>query len=167
MIRLFAIALCALMPAAARAELFPRGPAPLAADPAGIRVTLILPDGVSLQPGTAMLRVDAAGNTAQIPLSEPSRPVAENGGVRHLLQPTEAGQRSLADLQARFSANAPPASTMSVRLDLCRTVAAPAETPFLLSIRLAAGAPVLPLSVPEDGLSGVTGQPPARLAACP
>lgn len=165
--RVLATLLCLLLPITARAELFPKGPAPLAAVPSGIRVTLILPDGVSLRPGTAMLTIAAAGQSARMPLSKPAAPVAEDGGTRLLLQPTKAAEAALKDLQARFSKKAPPASTMRITLDLCRTVASPHEQPFLLAIRLAPGAPVLPLAAPGDGLSAITGAAPSALAPCP
>lgn len=169
MSRTFAIVpllLSALIPLMARAELFPPGPAPLAARPAGIRVTLILPAGVELRPGSVVLSIGAAGAVARMPLSEPAPPVAQKDAMRHLLQPTLAGQAALADLQARLGKGAPPDATMGVRLDLCRTIAAPRERPFLLAIRLAPAAPVLPMAAPGAGLSGITGKAPSDLVPC-
>ncbi|GHD98200.1 hypothetical protein U879_11545 [Defluviimonas sp. 20V17] len=161
------IVLSALIPLSVRAELFPPGPAPLAARPAAIRVTLVLPAGIELRQGSAVLSITAGDQTARIPLSEPVPPVATEGGTRHLLQPTQTGQAALAALQKRYRHGAPPASTMGMRLDLCRTVAAPRNEPFLLAIRLAPGAPVLPLVAPGAGLSAITGKAPPQIAPCP
>ncbi|WP_102223945.1 hypothetical protein [Acidimangrovimonas sediminis] len=161
------LALALAMPLRAGAELFPPGPAPLAAVPAGIRVTLILPPGVSLSPGSAVLTVAAGGAKADLPLSEPVPAVPDNGGARHLLQPTPGGIAALQAFQAQFAGTQPPASSMQMRLGLCRTDDTPPELPFLLAIRLAPGAPVLPLAAPGAGLSAITGAPPSALVPCP
>lgn len=160
------IVLCVLLPLSGLAEPFPPGPAPLAARPAAIRVTLVLPVGVELRQGSAVLSVTVGKETARIPLSEPALPVALQGGVRHMLWPTQAGRAALAALQKRFADQAPVAATMGIRLDLCRVVAVPREAPFQLTIRLAPHAPPLPLVAPGAGLSAVTGKAASDIAHC-
>lgn len=159
--------LAALSPALARAELFPPpGPGPLSAPPAGIRVEITLPAGVELLPGSAALSVETGSDSARIGLSDLSPPAPVQGGARHTLGPNRLGAAALSGLQARNAGTGGPQATMSVSMELCRRTKAPAAQPFALTLRLAPGAPGLPLAAPGAGLSVLTGSPPAALAPC-
>lgn len=151
----------------ARAKLFPDpGPGPLTATPAAIRVEITLPNGVELLTGSAALSIDSGSDKAEIALFEPSRPVAVPQGTRHVLAPTQLGASALSSLQSRIADRPSPQAAMAISMALCRSVASPADRPFALSVRLAPGAPSLPLIVPGTGLTALTGTPPATLAPC-
>lgn len=164
------LALAAIAPADARIA-----PGPLDADPAGLRVSLALPEGIALLPGSARLNftlsgmADDAEQTATDLLE--ADPSAVPGRYElHLADPAGAG---LAAVQAAGRAAAAagkglPQAAVEVSFTPCLTTPVVAtDRPVTLSIRFSPDGPPLQLLPEGTTLAALLAQRGLLLEPCP
>ncbi|MFC2969409.1 hypothetical protein [Acidimangrovimonas pyrenivorans] len=168
--------LLAAPPATAR-PLFPEPPRPFAADPAAITVSVLLPDGIGLIPGSAALVLTASGGPgaaarqARDRLEQAGAPEPVQGGMRFRLRLATPQAAELTQLQATVrgwrARGLQPQSAIEVTFIPCRARAEATGAPFALSVRFAPSVPALALTAPGATLQSALGRAPAELPACP
>lgn len=168
--------LSAALPASAR-PLFPEPPRPFAADPAAITVSVLLPEGIGMIPGSAALVLTASGGPngsarqARDALEQAGTPEPVKGGQRLRLRLATPQAAQLTQLQATVrdwrDRGLQPQSAIEVAFALCRARPDAAGAPFALSVRFAPSAPALALAASGATLKSALGRAPAELPACP
>ena len=175
--RLGLAALVAVATAVPLGAATPLGPGPFEADPAAISVTLDLPDGIGLMPGSAALVLRATGGpddatwSASDPLAEPGPGVAQPGGRRHLLRLAAPRAASMTALQATVQAwraqGLRPHGAIEVTFTPCRARPNAAAAPFALAVRFGDTGPPLALTATGATLETALGRPLDTLPPCP
>lgn len=143
---------------------------PLSAAPAELRVTLGLPPGFALLPGSAALRVSATNpQTQETVRSDDPLTAADPAGPEVALALADPAQAQFAALEAQVAAwRAAPLAQIDVSFTPCRsTDAADPAGPLRLAIQPAPGAPRLSLLPEGTTLAAYLGPEAAPIARCP
>ncbi|MDE3080965.1 MAG: hypothetical protein KGI94_13125 [Paracoccaceae bacterium] len=146
---------------------------PLAAAPKALRVTVSLPEGIGILPGSAALHVSVTNpKTAEMRASTDGLTEigATNGAhALALAKPAEADFANLEKTVADWRrANAAPAAQIDVTFTPCRTTEkAAAGGTISVALQPDERAPRLVLVPPGTLLSDYLGDAAARIVACP
>ncbi len=133
---------------------------PLTADPSAIEVAVILPPGLAITPGTAMLQLGAtrggeslSGSFALRDRPAATGPTAPEGAAARIFSLTDADAQKMRDLQARiidWKQEGPAEGTLGLAVGGCAVGPGPApDARGSVFIRLAEGGSFLPLI--QDG----------------